>query len=104
MPIREVEPDKRLVTILNLLLLVRGLRDREVADALGIERAVFSKIKSGRIKELPANTKHKIASYFGLKPDWVTGLVDRRAIMSITAHAFIEGTPMPNDPFETKAE
>jgi transcriptional regulator with XRE-family HTH domain len=104
MPHREVEPDKRFVTILNILILMRGERDREIAERLGIERALFSKIRNGRIKELAANTKRKLASYFGLKEDWVTSLIDRRALLSIAAHAFTEGTPMPSDPFETKAE
>jgi transcriptional regulator with XRE-family HTH domain len=107
MAIKECEPpDKtRFTTLLNLLVLIRGgERDKDVADRLGIERGLFSKVRNGRIRELPINIRRKLAAYYGIKEDHVTDLVDRRALMWLASDAFIEGTPMPSDPFETKAE
>jgi len=63
-------------TIINLCV-EHSITGGKLCDDLGLSRGILSDLKTGRKKNLYAETAWKIANYFGVSVGYLLGLEDK---------------------------
>lgn len=69
--------------IIDTLLKERGISGAQMSSDLGMSRSFMTELRKGRAKGIKLETAQKIAEYFGVSVDFLSGTEKNKALLSI---------------------
>lgn len=69
--------------IIDTLLKERGISGAQMSSDLGMSRSFMTELRKGRAKGIKLETAQKIAEYFGVSVDFISGTEKNKALLSI---------------------
>lgn len=69
--------------IIDHLLKERGISGAQMSSDLGMSRSFMTELRKGRAKGIKLETAQKIAEYFGVSVDFLSGTEKNKTLLSI---------------------
>ena len=80
--------------IIDALLIERGISGAQMSADLGMSRSFMTELRKGRAKSIKLETAQKIAEYFGVSLDYLTGEETEKAPDDEVERKFNDGEIM----------